>query len=242
MLFRSVFTVTEAKMNVYQNARAALELMARELSSLNNNVVNANYDGETYASGQLTVNAGDAAYSATFGVKDSSLTVLSFVTTTFWTRKSGTNTIRESGSAKVEYKLKQCADLRTWKLMRRVMWGTASASNETLLANYIHIQHTAQGTPEATNKLPGFKIEFFHYDADNDGTKTTYSDDNDAYVGWKKGENTTATAHTFTDDQTGTPPLVDQLPSAIRITMDVTDVQKRETRTLARTIWIPSAR
>jgi prepilin-type N-terminal cleavage/methylation domain-containing protein len=139
----TVFNVSEAKMSIYQNARAALELMARELTSADN-IALSNYSG----GGGTPVYAG-------FDVSNND--IFQFKTNTFWI----TGSTRENGMAVVEYYLEAVSGNNNIRnLMRRVRRIDITASNTTLVEVSKGI--LGQYIPNVPN---AFELVCFEYDS-----------------------------------------------------------------------------
>lgn len=199
MVFRdtsNVFTMAEAKMSVYQNARAALELMSRELTSADNTEITL-WGIDT----KLTINNPGVGASFPF-------VHLRFKTNTSWI--SGTT--RQNGMAFVEYYSEAASGLvgsDLWNLKRRVRsWDTGTNAltqrSDDILAQYI----------AKDSDREGLRIDYFNYSG---GT-------------WTVGLPVSAFAFPY-----------NSLPGAIRITMVVTDKEKRVQHTVSRTVWLPKS-
>ena len=136
-----VFSISESKMEVYQNARAAFELITRELTSA---------DNATGLSGYTTFTGFSFANPGSVGTN---LTIFQFKTNTSWSGTSG----RESGTAVVEYYLKRMIKYpKLWELKRKVIpAGTSSAVVDNILAQYL---------PYSTSSI---KIGYFEYVGSN---------------------------------------------------------------------------
>lgn len=117
MIFKDsseVFSMSDAKMSVYQNGRVALDLMARELTSADNNRV-----GTTEF--PLVIRN---------PIAGNNQEILRFRTTTSWVDTNGT---RQSGTATVRYFLQ--TDNGMWTLMREI--NDAGTLSTDIVAQYI---------------------------------------------------------------------------------------------------------
>ncbi len=118
MIFKDsseVFSVSDAKMAVYQNARAAFELMARELTSADN-----------------SGNPGTMFVLCHKPKALNSQDLFQFRTTTSWVDGG-----RKSGTAIVTYSLEYSTDTTLWNLVRKVNVGGKTLTN--VLAQYIPV-------------------------------------------------------------------------------------------------------
>lgn len=110
-----VISVSEAQMEVYQNARAAMEIIARDLAS-----VQVNTDCHFVINSDPTSNP-----------------IMSFTTISSWEDTAGN---RESGTVRVEYRLVQVTN-NAFNMMRRLVEPPDSSSTQivdSLLAQYIY--------------------------------------------------------------------------------------------------------
>ncbi len=140
----TVFSISEAKMSVYQNARAALDIMAKELTSSDNTPLTG-YTGGAY-DGFNVAYGGTVAAGGRF----------QFKTNTFWISGSS----RQNGMAVVDYSLQMVPGYNVYNIMRRVRRINISGTTTTLVdvSNDILAQYVA-------NDPNCFQIDCFEYDA-----------------------------------------------------------------------------
>ncbi len=193
MIFQNsseVFSISDAKIFVYQNGRAALELMSREITSADNSGSPAS---------NFTIRNPTAAATEQ--------TILSFRTTTSWIESGA----QKSGTTVVTYLLSpNTTDNTLWNLVRRIEPVSASKP-DAILAQYIPVAEAA------------VKISYFKY--------------NSTSKNWDFAEEAAGTQKDFSTGTGG----VANLPDAVRISIFFTDRQKRVTRCLSRTVWIPKS-
>lgn len=140
----TVFNVSEAKMSIYQNARAAMEIMAKELTSADNTPLTG------YAGGDY--DGFNVAYNGTVSAGGR----FQFKSNTFWI----TGSSRQNGMAVVDYYLQNVPGYNVRNLMRRVRRISITGSTTTLVevSNSILAQYVA-------NDNTSFQIDCFEYDA-----------------------------------------------------------------------------
>lgn len=155
MIFKDsseVFSMADAKMSVYQNGRIALDLMARELTSLDNSKVGG-------AEHPLIIRN---------PTEDDDQEILNFRTTTSWVAADGS---RWSGTATIRYYLK--LENEMWNLMREV---TANgATNAEVLAQHIpkNANSVRMACIEYKNDNDASKV--WVYTQPTSGTSKTYN-------------------------------------------------------------------
>lgn len=140
-----VFTTAEAKMNIYQNARAAFGIMAREMASIDNS-------GDDFK---------------IQGYSSESESILEFMTTTSWMN----GTTRESGSAFVRYFIKKHSKRDLWRLTRVVENPKGTEVANSLLCEYIQYKYQAPPNDHLkdTSNTPNISLNYFYYDTSETG-------------------------------------------------------------------------
>ena len=216
MVFSSsseVFIAAEAKMTIHQNARVAMEFMARELASATADIVDPTFTNPANGFGTPPPTASDPTnrpnanrmWINTPTLATDPQRIMFFTTTTSHPTTGTPPPNYETGVAIVAYNLKKTITVGPqplWKLYRCVHYYHATShqlDEERVLAQYI---------PQDAGGIPRIRIEALQFSGGGSATSS--------------GDYTT------------------NLPAAVRITMDICDQHCRHIRTFSRVIWIPS--
>lgn len=160
----TVFIVSEAQMNLFQNARIALDFMAKELASARND------DRDFKITNPSTSN-----------LNDDPLVLLEFDTVTSWQQNDENSTSHEQELARVVYAVKKVGNTNRWNLTRQVFEIKNAGDKATLQTNLeIIAQFVRANTPTS---LPNIRIDFIRFESDNwvkkDLDTITFTEDSD---------------------------------------------------------------
>ncbi len=144
----TVFILSEAQMNLFQNARIALDFMAKELASARND------DRDFKITNPSTSN-----------LNDDPLVLLEFDTVTSWQQNDANSTSHEQELARVVYAVKKVGNTNRWNLTRQIFEIKNAGDKGTIQTNLeIIAQFVRANTPTS---LPNIRIDFIRFESDN---------------------------------------------------------------------------
>jgi hypothetical protein len=195
-------STSEAKMEIYQNARVLFDMLARDLASV-----------QVYDSDNPPTNPAQTFIITRSRIRtNNNEYFLAFNTITSW--RNTTTNARESGVARVDYSFTSfaAANGNVCRLERNLSpISTNAIAQSNVLGEFIF--------PGTSN--PRMLIEYY------DKSITNFRE-----------PGSLPNNMTFRDPGSLTASTTDNLPSSIRITMDLTDRNRRIIRTVSRVFWI----
>lgn len=216
-----IFNKSKAKMEVYQNARTAIDILERDLLGMFN-----------YSSGiqefVLTVDANSRPIIPPFPPTPTDPPFLAFAANSTYISTAGGTTRRLFGPIYIEYLVEGSSlpqNFPFYELRRRVKKVTMPRDviSEEAIAQFILPLDTSGGIP-GTSGQPNLKVEVITALTPTGAVEPTYISGG-TVIPW---HNTATPTESF-------------LPRGLRITMDMIDPQNRECRTISSTFWIPAS-